>query len=416
VKRALLFIAAIAAATALLWLAGHALLRPPRQQHENDADWPFGLGKLRDVPKRYPSHDVSTNAAAVVQLAAALGVELAQETPSPRPPNAAWPAVTQYVIDNVGDGSDAVAEPSPALAQLLSKNETALATLRAQLNANAPPRWRSDVQELLDPPHPNYSGHAILTSMLAADALLRHRADDDATAWQDLDAMWKLGRGLLAEPDTWSRLSALSIARKTAGVAAKLSPPVPLWWRSFLEVDFDRARAAADQVEAWRHVTFTERYPAGEPDDDNALLREALRRGAEVVVGPLRIERARRAAAGARRVAERLAHADPCDASGIHRFVIEREGIAKLLELKEAPHAGSEPSRCPGHEWRATASPDGTIELALTPPFPAGPKPDRGLQLPHAYKLRRARRAADGHVFDGTTRASAAGSGAAAAP
>lgn len=400
-KRALLFAGALAVATALLWLAGHALFKPP-QRHDDEASWPYGLGKLRDVPKRYPSHDMSTNASDVVQLAAALGVDLAQETTTPRPADAMWPKVTQYVIDNVALGSDDVSEPAPALAQFLSHHEASLAALRAQLNANGPPRWRSDVQELNDPPHANYSGHAILSSLLAADALLRHRAGDDATAWLDLDAMWKLGRGLLADPGTWSTLSALSIARKTAGVAAKLAPPLPPWWRSFLDVDFDRARAAADQYDAWRYVTFTERYPAGEPDGDNAL-RESVRRGAEVVVGPFRIDRAQRAAENARRRALRAARETPCDATRTHRFVIEREGVARLLALKEAPRAGSEPSRCPGHEWRATSGVDGTIELALTPPFPPSTEPSRGLQLPYAYKLRASRRAAGRGVLDRTT-------------
>jgi hypothetical protein len=308
----------------------------------------------------------------------------------------------KYILDIVNDEGARVDAPPEAVGQFLTGHQNALAAVRAQLNANAPPRWRSDVQELSDPPRPNLSGHTELLWLLAADALQHHRGGDDATAWQDLDAIWKLARGLLAQPDSWSLYNALASAQIVTGIAAKLTPPVPLWWRGFLTFDFDRASAAASQYEAWRTLTFTEHYPAGEPDDDNAV-HEMLRRGAEVVVGPFAIEHAQRTASAMHRRALQLSRTPPCGKRGneyeplsqrLNRFPVEREGVAKLLLLQEARLAtGTWPStlpaidhsQCVGHTWQYGLSNDGTMRLALTPAMPSPQNRETRLLLPLEY-------------------------------
>jgi hypothetical protein len=215
--------------------------------------------------------------------------------------------------------------------------------------------------------------------------------------------MWKLARGLLAQPDSWSLYNALSTAQMLTGIAAKLAPPVPLWWRGFLTFDFDRASTAASQYEAWRTLTFTEHYPAGEPDDGNAV-HEMVRRGAEVVVGPFAIEHAQRTASAMRRRAIQLSRTPPCGNRGneyeplprrLGRFTIEREGVTKLLLLQEARLAtgvwpatlpGIDHSQCVGHTWQYGLSKDGTMRLALTPAMPSRPSRETRLLLPLAYE------------------------------
>src|SRR5258708_4073469 len=149
----------------------------------------------------------------------------------------------------------------------------------------------------------------------SADALDRHPRGNGAAAWQGRHAIWKLGRGLLAEPDPFSTMSGLSAAQTVTGIAAKLSPPVPLWWRTFAAFDFERPMAAGFQYQVWRNLLFTKRYPAGEPDNDGAF-GEDLRRGAEVVVGPFRVEHAERYAATTRERVARFARTPPCASAG----------------------------------------------------------------------------------------------------
>lgn len=383
-KRILIFAGTIAVVTLVIWLAGHALYAPPKHPLDG-TPWPYALGRLRDVPKRYPSQDVSTNAAEVVRLAAALDIDLEQETTRPRGPSRLIPlrsATREYLASTLSVPGDH-REPLPApIAQYLAGHQPALAAVRAQLNANAPPRWRSDAQDLSDPQRPNLGAHNELTRLLAVDALERHRAGDDATAWLDLGALWMLARGLLASPDRWSTYAGVSAAQLTAGIAARLAPPLPPWWRSFMAFDFDRANAASMQYEAWRDLTFTQRYPVGEPDDDDAV-GSVLQHGAEVVIGPFHIERARRAAVSMRQRAERLARTPPCAGEEEHSFLqlsrrllIEREGVDRYLALEDAhratgawPASVPEQSQCVGHTWKYTRTSDG-VRLSLTPPFP----------------------------------------------
>src|SRR5258708_20136854 len=117
-KRLLLFAGAIVVVTMLLWLAGRACFAPS-QKHEEDAAWEYGLGRLRDLPKRYPSHEASTNAVDVTRLAIDLDVDLAQETGGvPRPPRAnpvrkLRPAIRTYLANSVHAPDDPVDAPPP---------------------------------------------------------------------------------------------------------------------------------------------------------------------------------------------------------------------------------------------------------------------------------------------------------------
>src|SRR5260221_7691273 len=187
-NRFVTFAGAVVVATLLLWLAGRACFKPT-QHYEEDATWPYGLGKLRDLPKRYPSHEASTNAVEVTRLAAVLEVSLSPANAASPPGESRVgklrPAIRTYLKSNIESSSDTVDAPPAEVETFLAEHDAALAALRAQLNNNAPPRWPSDVQDLVDPPRPNLLGHTHLFVLFAADALDRHRRGDDTTAWRD---------------------------------------------------------------------------------------------------------------------------------------------------------------------------------------------------------------------------------------
>jgi hypothetical protein len=352
----------------------------------------------------------------VAQLASALEIDLVQESGnharSTRPgyPRTMRPAMRAYLVSTLNASDDASAAPPTAVVAFLTEHEAALAAVRAQLNANAPPRWLSDVQEITDPPRPAIAGNGDLAYLFAIDTLDRHRRGDDVTAWQDLDAIWKLGRGLLAEPDPWCESNGLFAAQIVAGIAAKLQPPLPLWWPAFLAFDFDRASAASMQYQAWRTLLFTQRYPAGEPDDDDGAVKQMARRGAEVIMGPFHLQRAERSASSMRARAARFERMSPCasfpaDQYAVwdtlwvraRRFDVEREGVARLLTLKEARLAtgawpaslpGIERSRCAAHTWRYARMEDGSMRLTFAPPVPLPVSRDSRLILPMDFVRR----------------------------
>src|SRR5437763_16933129 len=110
-KRAVLFAGAAILVTLAVWLAGRSLYAPA-ERREEDAVWPYGLGKLRDVPKHYPSVDLNTNAVVVTRLAEELEIDLAQETsgpprpPRPSRPRELRPVMRKYILDSVNDARD----------------------------------------------------------------------------------------------------------------------------------------------------------------------------------------------------------------------------------------------------------------------------------------------------------------------
>jgi hypothetical protein len=388
-RRLALLLSAAVVTAALLWLAGRVLFSPPKPREDTGA-WPYGLGRLSDAPKRYPSHEASTNAIEVTRLAAQLGVDLEQETggrPSTAPPGpvrAMRPLLRTYLSKSIASPDDRVSPLSPEVATFLRQHEAPLQALRTQLAANLPPRWLSDIREIGDPPTPNATGHSELIALLAADALDRHRRGEDVTAWADLEAIWKLANGLLAEPDSFSNTVGMYGAQVVVAIAAKLPPPAPPWWRGVLELDFNRAEVGAMQFMAWRHLTYSDRYPVGEPDDDTAA-EEVFRRGAEAVVGPYMVARAQRVAADMRVRATRFAHSTACGESverlwiRARRLVVAREAVTKLLALKDmhrttgawpAGVPGIEKSVCSDRSWTYIREADGGMRLTLTPPMP----------------------------------------------
>jgi hypothetical protein len=68
-----------------------------------------------------------------------------------------------------------------------------------------------------------------LARLLTASALTKARAND-AAAWDDLHAVWKLSRTLEGHPQVMAQTAALSMARMINAAAWKLPLPAPSWF------------------------------------------------------------------------------------------------------------------------------------------------------------------------------------------
>jgi hypothetical protein len=370
--RRIIFIVAVVVVTILVWLAGRAFFAPPPLT-ESSAAWPYGLGSLNDFAKRYPPHEASTNANEIVRIAKALDVDMAIVQPRSRPSETMRKlrqSFVRYLASEVAKSDDSIDEPPPDVKQYLDEHRAALDELRAQLIANSEPRWALDIQELWTAPEPNGSGHFDLFAIFASDALQQRRAGTDVVAWQDLEATWKLARGLWSRPDF---SAALSGTRLMNDVAWKMRAPAPPWWREVLAFDADRAAATSVEYEAWLFVEGAKRYPAGEPDDESST-REHARRAAGLFLGPLRIRQAENYAGRLRNDEIAAARSHNCADDDVHhrrvrRFIVEREGVAKLLALKAAGWPPSpvniDRSTCSDRTWRHE---NGT--LSISKPIP----------------------------------------------
>lgn len=357
--RWILFLCGVAAVSLIVWMAGHALMTPPRMT-ESTAPWPYALGTLNDLPKRYPAHDASANAQEIVRIAAKLDVDVSQD-PRHRTTRPVMQSLRSQFIDylagEVKTDDDTIGEPPAKVQEYLASHRAAIDELREQLIANAEPRWTSDVNELWEPPQPNVSGHFDLYMILATDALEQRRTRHDDLAWQDLEAIWKLVRGVWAHP---GQVSGASGMRLMNDVAWKMGTPPPAWWREVTTFNIDRAVTSAMQYDVWRTMQTAERFPAGEPEEASRP-KEMFRRIAAVLTGPMRLRRAEAMARSARIGESAFATTTNCAESSVlhrraRRFIAEREGTAKFLALKAAgwPSTlpGIEHSDCSDRTWR----------------------------------------------------------------
>jgi hypothetical protein len=78
--------------------------------------------------------------------------------------------------------------------------------------------------------------HMRVARALVASALARARAND-AAAWDDLDAAWRLTRALEPHPQPMAQTAALTTARMINAVAWKMPPPAPAWLAEVRERD-----------------------------------------------------------------------------------------------------------------------------------------------------------------------------------
>ena len=378
------FVAALVAALLIVWAIGHALLSHAPVEPSPAADY---------ARQHFPDRDENESAARVLATVARFDETELRRNRS---------AEIDYIRFEVASPSAQTTPPPEPLAKFFAENAAIISTLRAELASNPPPVWKMRADDLLDTPQPDSIIITQLFVMFASDAIAEHSHRNDAAAWSDLGAMWSLTQSLLVRPEIYAVLTALSGSRLITAVATKLTPPLPRWWIDFVAVDPRAPLARALDYDAWAMRTRAVRYPVGEADDENAL-REVMRRAAEPFVRPIRIMAADRRVRDMRELRRRIAIATPCERAPLpgalqrwsttlqhlHRFMIEREGAAKLLAIEEQRRvSGAWPDRiddrsiCPREHWIYERS-GNAIALSFSGRLPA---PQTRIVTPLQYR------------------------------
>jgi hypothetical protein len=218
-----------------------------------DAPWPDQLGPVRDAGSRYPAHQTTPEAYMVVQVAAHVRIQLGERgeevSTSPIDKNLDDQLI-EFVYAQLAKPDDAIDAPPPDVASYLQDHQPALEGLARTVNGAGPLiDWTSDLASERHS-YPNIAGHLQLARALAANALVKARGGD-ASAWDDVHAIVLLARPLLRREDSERVGVALSLDRLANGLARKLPPPVPAWWREVEEIDARRAVVAVEQAESW---------------------------------------------------------------------------------------------------------------------------------------------------------------------
>lgn len=210
-------------------------------------EWPSGLGRIADIPRRYPASATNAAATKLVALAKELEIDFrrgSREQPLP----AIRKETTEYVRAQLKRGSGAIAAPPGALATHLAKHADHLAAVRAHLIAE-PVRWQIDPSKGIDAPIPNLVATMSLGRLLTANALDRARRGD-AGAWDDLHASWMLSRSLSVRPELISQLISLALVRSVNSASRWMPLPEPPWMREVREYDYRRTMLGSWQAEA----------------------------------------------------------------------------------------------------------------------------------------------------------------------
>lgn len=364
------FVAALVAALVLVWAVGNHLIRD---------------GRVEPVAARphFPDRNENESATRFYSTLARFDVdELRQQRE----------AQIEFIAREVASPKRGADAPPPKLADFLSRNAPALRVLRAQLASNPPPAWKMRANDLLDTPQPDSIVIMRVLMMFAADALAEHSQRNDAAAWADLDAMWALVESLWVRPEIPSVLTALGGSRLLTAVASKLPPPQPRWWTDFVALDPRISFARALEYESWATRARAERYPIGEPDDETSF-HEAMRRAAEPLVRPLRVMQADARVRDMRQLRRELAISDPCKPlpvpvpqwsstiARLNRFIIEREGVAKLLDIENGRPFDAR-SACGVAHWTYRTTGEG-FELSFSGHIPT---PQTRIVTPLTYR------------------------------
>lgn len=355
------FIAALAAALLIVWAIGHYAVDRVRVEP----------APVFDVQTQFPDRDENESAARFYSTTARL--DLAQVRRQRE-------AAIDYIAREVTSPSMASAQPPAKLAAFLDANAPALHILRAQLASNPVPLWKLRANDLLDTQQPDYILMMQLSVAFAADALAEHSRHHDAGAWADLEAINVTAQSLWSRPELTSVLTALNVSRLITAIATKLPPPAPPWWAAFVARDPRAPLLRSLQYEAWAARTRAERYPAGEPEDETGF-QEAMRRAAEPFVRPLRVMEADSRVSDFRELMREIMRTDPCTADAVavprwtgtiarfNRFIIEREGVTKLLDAESGKNVDPR-SACRAAHWVYSRNAGG-FELTFTAHIPA---------------------------------------------
>lgn len=206
-------------------------------------EWPEHLGTIEDVAKRYPNMETNVAAAVLTKQLPGVDIEAVKEP------------LGRYEVTELERVGDQVQPPAGAVAGFLAQHDAALDAVRDHILTSGPLRWETKLERAHDAPLPNLLKQMQLTKLFTARALAK-AANHDATAWDDLHAIWLLDRALWQRPELISTLIALSGSRMVNAAAAKMPLPVPAWFAEVQSFDYRHNFAASYQAEAWmsRHT------------------------------------------------------------------------------------------------------------------------------------------------------------------
>jgi hypothetical protein len=219
--------------------------------------WPGGMGTLEAAAKRFPPLKGNEAAGKLMVLARAL------------PKN---DTIEGYVGREVERGElvigNAPALPDVAAIRELLLREPIVWARGEGIGGDEDTQTRRGAQMTM--------GRALI-----ANALAKARAND-AAAWEDLHAAWKLARSLEGYPQMLTQTAALSIARMVNGVAWKMPLPAPAWLAELQERDSVRPLLEAFQYSAASYSgdglrVFPTKMLANSVDHDRAIAEEASR-------------------------------------------------------------------------------------------------------------------------------------------
>lgn len=198
-KAALILLIAVALVASLaLWFRNEEAVVTSAEQ-----PWPGGMGTLDGVSERWPPQKANGASLKLTALAGAL------------PQNE---AVDDFVAREITRGELAIGE-APPLPDVSAIRELLL---------SEPVSWQrhDDIgdREAVE----TRAMQMKVARALVANGLSRARAND-AAAWDDLHAVWKLARTLDSHPQMMTQTAALSMDRMVNAVAWKMALPAPAW-------------------------------------------------------------------------------------------------------------------------------------------------------------------------------------------
>jgi hypothetical protein len=334
-KKALIVVAALAL---VVWVI--SWFRAPGAVAESGArPWAGGMGALGSAADRVKPGQANAASAKLASLVQAL------------PKN---DVVTDFVNREIARGELTIGEP-PALPD---------ATPIRELVAREPIVWAR--HEGIDHEATMSMRATELTAarLLIASALTKARAND-ATAWDDLHAAWKLARALDEHPQVMAQTAVLSTERMINGVAWKMPLPAPAWLAELQQRDSLRPLLEAFHYSAasyWKDGSqfFPTKSLASSVEHDRAIADQLLKTtkcDVEVPMNDLGVDL---------RFVWRRAF----------RYRAEREATANALRVREGKPIETT-SRCSDGAWTfdgttlrfsheiATTAPDKPMPLVL---------------------------------------------------
>jgi hypothetical protein len=245
----------VAAIALVVWVV--SWFRTPEAVATSGAQaWPGGMGTLEQAARRFPPLQANAACVKLTALATAL------------PKNE---AVDNFVARELGRGELAIGEP-PALPDVSAIRELLL---------REPVVWER--QEGIGGDNNSSSARALQLTMaraLVAGALAKARAND-AAAWEDLHAAWKLARSLDGHPQMMAQTAALTTARMINAAAWKMPLPAPPWLGELQERDNVRPLLEAYQHQAasyWQDGArmFPTKWLAASVEHDRLIAEELV--------------------------------------------------------------------------------------------------------------------------------------------